>query len=150
MSVIISRKSGFTLSELLVSMLLLSMILVSLLVLFAQLIAASTKSSQVGAGLLYADRTFENALRNAAANPPAFAAVIVGEEALVLHDQDHPTRFAYRLNATRLTPAVSPGERWLLELEVHWWQDDPGSSRPARAGYGQLSSNHSRVVYIGR
>lgn len=128
----------------------LALMLVTVLVLFSQLMASTTKNTNLSAGALYADRILEQALASVNPAPPAFDAVLSGEETVVTHDSDHPTRFAYTLEATQLSPVTVPGERWYLEVEVQWWHEDPNAPGRARAGSGNLFTRQSRMVYVSR
>ena len=143
----IGDKRGLTIAEVIVAIGILAVILVAVIALFLQLMSSTTKNNLLNLGTLYADRTLEQSVKNAKLGGPAFAPVVTGEESMISHGDEIATKFAYRLEATKLSDP-EPGEKWLLRIEVQWWHDDPGDSAEARAGYGKLSTKQERLVYI--
>lgn len=139
---------GLTLSEILVSIALLTLMLVTTLVLFAQLLASTTKSGYLSVATVYADRVLEYATNNPESSSPAFPPLRTGEQEFLVQGEDSPTKFVYRLEATQLARDLPHGERWMLDVEVRWWTDDPNSDTTARAGYGELRTRQSRLVYV--
>jgi hypothetical protein len=122
--------------------------LVTTLVLFAQLLASTTKSGFINVASVYADRVLEKAARNPNSSSPAYAPLATGEREFMVQGKESPTKFFYRLQASRLSEPSSFGERWLLDVEVRWWADDAGSAQNARPGYGELATRQSRLVYV--
>lgn len=141
------RQRALTLSEILISIALLTLMLVTTLVLFAQLLASTTKSGYLNVASVYADRVLEQATSHPNPGPPAFANLSTGEQEFLVQGDQKPTKFLYRLEATEISHAAG-GERWLLEVEVRWWTDDLLETSSARAGYGELRTQQSRLVYV--
>jgi type II secretory pathway pseudopilin PulG len=138
---------GLTLAEVIVAIGILSVVLVAVITLFTQLVSSTTKNNLLNLGTLYADRILEQSVKNARVGGPAFAPVTTGEESIVSHGDEAATRFAYRVEATRLSDP-DPGEKWFLKIQVQWWHDNPDDPAQARAGYGKLSTTQGRLVYI--
>lgn len=147
---VIARSRGLTVAEVVVAIGVLAIMLVTTLLLFTQLMASTTKNNLVNLGSLYADRILEQMVASPNPAPPAFSALTTGEESVVSHGDGRSTTFAYRVEATSLTPVQEPGEQWLLEVEVHWWHADPNTPNQDRRGYGRLSTKQRRMVYIKR
>lgn len=144
------RRRGLSVAEVVIAIAILALMLVTVLVLFTQLMTATSKNSNLSAGALFADRILEQAARTVHPNTPAFDPVVSGEQTILTHDEDHPTVFSYTLEATQLTAATLPGESWMLEVEVRWWQSDPSNPQLSRAGSGHLFTRQSRMVYVSR
>ena len=141
------RRYGLSLSEVLIAIALLAMLLVTTLVLFAQLLASTTKSGYLDVANLYADQLLEQVSANPNAGPPAFPSLKTGENEFLVQGDQSPTKFVYRIDATQIDDGTSVGERWFIEVEVRWWTDDVTATETARAGYGELRVLQSRLVY---
>lgn len=150
MAQVIARDRGLTVAEVVVAIGVLATMLVAVLLLFTQLMASTTKNNLVNLGSLYADRILEQTVKNRSLSAPAFQPLVSGEESVVSHGDESSTTFAYRVEATQLTPTTTPGEQWLLEVEVQWWHDTPSTPSKGRAGYGRLSTKQRRIVYVKR
>lgn len=140
------RGKGLTITEILVAIALVSLMLVTTLVLFAQLLASTAKSGYLDIASLYADQLLEQAAGSPNPDSPAFSPLKAGEKEFLVHGDRSPTKFVYRLEATQVGEGTNIGERWLLQVEVRWW-NDADSTTTSRAGYGELKTTQSRVVY---
>lgn len=138
---------GFSLSEVLIAIALVALMLVTTLVLFAQLLASTAKNGYLEVASLYADQLLEAAASHPAASSPAYPPILTGEKKFQVQGDENPTMFVYRLEATQLDAGTSVGERWFMTVEVRWWTDSAESTETARAGYGELRTSQSRVVY---
>ncbi len=120
--------------------------LVTTLLLFTQLLASTTKNGHLETASVLADRVLEQASLNPASSSPAYPTVFQGEDEIMVEGEEKPTRFLYQLEATQVGDVSSGGERWFLEVQVSWWSNDVKAA--SRAGYGNLSTRQSRLVYV--
>lgn len=140
-------RAGLNLSEVLIAIALLALLLVTTLVLFAQLLASTTKSGYQDVANLYADQLLEQVSASPNPGSPAFPTLRTGEKEFLVQGDQSPTKFVYRIDATQMDVGTSVGERWFIEVEVRWWVEDLESTETARAGYGELRVAQSRLVY---
>lgn len=144
----VSRNSqGLTISEILISIALLTLMLITTLLLFTQLLASTTKNGHLETASILADRVLEEATLNPRSSTPAYLGITDGEDSFMVEGEENPTKFVYRLEATQVGDTSSGGERWFLEVEVKWW-NAVDSAQSGRAGYGELRTKQSRLVYV--
>jgi type II secretory pathway pseudopilin PulG len=132
-----------SLVELLFAIAVLSVALVSLLGVFTVMINATSKSTGLSAGVLFAERRLEEAAAKGSPTPiPEF-----GSEGIYTHDSASGTRFYYSLRSTHLCDSAGPGlgQAWLMEVEVYWWSEDPDQMR---AGMGRTATRVGRIIYV--
>jgi hypothetical protein len=146
MTIVIVKSRGLTLGEVIVAIGVFAAMTLTLLALFTQLMNFTTKNNLLNFGTLYADRLLEQTIRSRNSTGPAFSASREGEESVVTQGDDKVTKFVYRVEAEKLEDA-DPGERWLLTVKVEWWQDAPGGEA-VRTGFGKLSTQNQRLVYV--
>lgn len=137
------RARGLTLAELALAMALLALLILSMVGLFTTLLASSTKSSNLTAGTLVAQRVLQRAVDGG----PPFEGD--GEHRLAMHEGQAATRFVYSITSEQLYAPPGPlgAEASLLTVQVYWWVGDPGE---ARRGSGRLSTELQRVVHVTR
>ncbi|MBI3928119.1 MAG: hypothetical protein HY319_21430 [Armatimonadetes bacterium] len=139
------RTRGLTLGEVLVSLALLLILAVVVMGVFSKLLSSSAKTADLTIGRVLAGRVLEKAIRS---GPPEFGLPSgTGSSDIYSHDPASRTTFVYALTPTKLQdglPTRPMGDLWHLEVQVHWWTDQP-STRP---GMGRLSTSVEEVVFI--
>lgn len=140
---------GLTVAEIVLSLALLLLVMVSVIGLFTKLLASTTKTTDLTAGTIFAQRVMERAVR---AGPPGWGGsgvTALGQTDVYTHDIDNQTTFLYRvIPAVMYSPPELPlrmGTLYNIDVLVYWWVDDPDR---ARAGMGRLSFMTSQTVYV--
>ena len=141
-----------TLAELILAMGLLLTLMLSVAALFGKLMSSSAKSNDQAVGIVFADRVLDRASAQASKTYPAFTPGLQGGQGFYVQDPSTQTQFFYSLSAHEITPtrnalSTSPGESWLLEAEVRWWELDRARGR---SDFGNLYVRQARLVYVSR
>lgn len=133
------------------AMFLVLVLLVGVVSLFIALLGSSAKANDQAVGVLYAERVLDRLSARGRPTYPAFDSTLTGTQGFYTHDEATQTSFFYSVTATELTPSENkvpdaPGETWLLETEVRWWNN----VTTTKAGQGNLYVRQARVVYVSR
>jgi Tfp pilus assembly protein FimT len=136
-----TKGAGVSLLELVFAIGLLAVAIVSLPGVFSVLIACTTKTTDLSAGVMFAQKVLEEAVVKG--NPVALKS---GSEGIYTHDSANKTTFHHILRCTHVLDNDNPvlGQAWYYEVEVYWWSDDPDRYR---ANMGRTSTRVGRMVY---
>lgn len=146
------HRGGFTLAEIILALGILATVSLVIIGLFTRLLASSTKNTDLTAANLLARGVLDKAIRSGKPNwgtskklADAGGSVT---DMIKLDGNDSTTEFEYQLEVTRETsnPAAI-GQLYRLDVTVSWWSEK-GSSKTGRHGYGKLSTQLSRTVYV--
>lgn len=145
------NQGGLTLAEVVLALGLLATISLSLVALFSKLIASSTKTGDLSAGRILAEKVLDRAVRNGPSSNWGLGGSLGGTRDITTRDEASHTTFIYSVTPSLLKEQVWAPGAWRttrlyhVEVEVYWWVDDPTQSR---VDLGRLSTNLSQVVEV--
>jgi len=147
----VSGRGGVTLAEVILSLGLLAIILVCVIGLFQNLLASTTKSSDLTVATIVAQQRLNELVaqreQNLAAYGMDFPTSVVNQE-LYTHDSATATTFHHRATSELLYLDPAIGKTYFLEVLVYWFTADPNQVAKNRMGQGKMSVKMGRVVYV--
>lgn len=145
------RRHGVTLAEIILALGLLGIILVCVVGLFQNLLASTTKSSDLTVASVLAQQRLNELVGQRAQNLADygmdFPADVVSRE-IYTHDSSTATTFHQRATSELLFIDPDVGKTYFIEVQVHWASTDPNQASANKAGQGQTSVKMGRVVYV--
>lgn len=133
------KRTGLTLAEFVLALGLLALLLVSVGGLMTRLLAASSKSSDLSAGMELAQRVLDQVVLRGTydASQPVTKYYVYG------HNDQTPTEFTYQVTSTPVAVPNAPPSYYLV-IDTWWLGAD--KTHDSRANMGKLHARLARLV----